>query len=201
MRIRKSYYNGTTPEDIFEIVIRENEAEIVGLTNVITDQELNLSNLKKLLKKLQSTVSPEKFFINLKNDRKNIIHIFHEYINEIIISKMNAKYVYIEIFLSIDGERFMNSIKLFLDMGVPRKKSISMTYDLVDMADNFIDGTRRILPHIRKGSIADIFNTHETFGFDKVFQKKFKIYSTNKYYVPDDNIFKLPITFEKEAKD
>lgn len=190
-RIQNLYFKGRLTDAEVEENLSENEIEIEELMKKIKFQESNLQSSNKLLKKLQSNLASSEFFTKLKDERKQVIKIFKEFVNEIRITKMTTKYVYVEIFLSIDGKKFDDSIKVFLDMAVPRFKTVNMYYDLaMEMLDT---NPRQILHHRKKDSIADIFNSHPTVGYDEVFKDKLKIPSTQRMFIEPDNIFKLPI--------
>jgi site-specific DNA recombinase len=200
-RISESYFRLKISQKMFDDNIEIIQNEIENLNKKKINHEKTITSSRKMLKKLETTTSTEKFFANLKNNRKDVIKIFKEYIHKIIITKMDDIYVVCDIFLSIDGVKFIHPIKIFLDQRVPRKKNIVMTYGVaIEMIDHHSFGYNSLLPHMKKGGIADLYNNHPTISFDKIFQKKFKIDGVNKYMVPHENVFSLPITFEKNSK-
>lgn len=198
-RIQQSFFKGKITEKVFDENISEVEKEIDNLNKKLSNYEEKLTSSKKLLSRLQTKTSSDKFFSSLKNNRKQVIQVFKEYIDTIVITKMNDRHVYAEIFLSIDGKRFDDSVKVFLDMTVPRKKKIIMTYDVaVNIYEHDSFDSNSYLTHIKKGSITDIFNNHETVGYDKKTQMKFKIDTTQRFVIPVENIFKLNVEQNSE---
>jgi len=195
------YIKHTIDESRYETLSASVSETIDDLVDVIAKIEYEITSSKKRLKKLQSTSSTEKFFTNLKSERKQIIPIFKEYIDRIIITKLDDTFVMCNIFLSIDGLTTTDSIKIFLDLRVPRKKNIVLTYGFATIMSDTMIFDNNILVSNKSEIVKHCYENNA----ESIYDEETDTYSlTNRILscaVPQENIFSLPITFEKKNKE
>lgn len=194
------YIKHTIDQSRYETLSLKVTCTIDDLISVLASIEADIVSSKKLLKKLQSTTSSEKFFANLKTERKQIIQIFKEYIDRIIITKLDNIYVMANIYLSIDGSVTQESIKIFLDLRLPRKKNMVMTYGFAGRMSDEMKFDNNILLSDKVEIVKHCYENHSVSMYNEKTGAYNLINRVIDYTVPKDNIFSLPITFKKDNK-
>lgn len=89
---------------------------IVLLTSSITDN-------KKLVKKLIAVDSDADFIDKITSNRKELIVIFKQFISKIILTNLDHKNLLVDLHLSLENVESKNSIKLLLDLSIPKRKT------------------------------------------------------------------------------
>lgn len=190
-RTTKLYINmGAMSENDYINTRNEILSEINSLKEKIDSLSFQIIDLEKMIVKLKSADSSKSFFKKLKNDRKQIIQIFKEYINKIILTKIDNHHVVANVFLSINGKLISESLKVLMDMRIPaRKKNLIFNYGFGgDLGFQFEFENNILLTD--KKMILDKFNQGKETGiYNQIITKEKHLITYHD--VPEQNVFKL----------
>jgi len=99
------------------------DTEYESVSKNIELLKLLIADNKTLLNKLSAVDSDAEFINKITSNRKELIVIFKQFISKIILTKLDKKCLLVDVHLSIANVESKNSIKLLLDLSIPKRKN------------------------------------------------------------------------------
>ena len=133
-------------KDVFNSRHTKIENSISKSHNNITLMKADLADKRKLLSKLNTTDDDSNYIKKITSNRKELISIFKQFITKIVLTKLSGNQLLVDIFITLNGVDGKNSLKLLLDLSIPkRKNNLIYSYWLNDNKDFNLSSLNNVL--------------------------------------------------------
>lgn len=115
----------------------QTDSEIKTLIDRLGIAKKELRKTNQVLKKFTGKKTSLKMLVDAKDNRNELQTIFKQFIEKIIINKVDAQHMLATIFVKINGVVLLNTLNLFLDVqGMRKKPKVYRYYSLSGMENN-----------------------------------------------------------------
>jgi site-specific DNA recombinase len=123
------YLSGRLTKEKYEKRQAKIDCEFENTSKNIVLLRSSITDNKRLIKKLSTVDSDADFIDKITSNRKELIVIFKQFISKIILTNLDQKNLLVDLHLSIENVESKNSIKLLLDLSIPKRKTnLNYTY-------------------------------------------------------------------------